>query len=115
MGEKLDKLVEVSKPIIKNIVIYVIIMISVVASFIIGFTYHKINYKATIPKKEIVRVKKNDVTIAIDENHFLIMINNKTGDYTVYDDSVGNTIFKIYAANVWAQHSTVVKKIKPKK
>lgn len=113
MSEKLEKLVETAKPIVKNVMMYVIIIVSVIASFIVGFTYHKLTNKTTIPKKEIVRVKKDEVTIAIDEDHYLIMINNKTGDYTVYDDSVGNTIFKLYAANVWGQHSPVVNKIKP--
>lgn len=113
MSEKLEKLVETAKPIVKNVMMYVIITVSVVASFIVGFTYHKLTYKTTIPKKEIVRVKKDDVTIAIDEDHYLIMINNKSGDYTVYDDSVGNTIFKLYAANVWGQHNPVVNKLKP--
>ena len=31
----------------------------------------------------------------------------------VYQDSIGNTIFKLYAANVWGQHSPVINKIKP--
>lgn len=111
MNEKLEKLVESAKPIVKNVMLYVIVIVSVISSFIVGFTYHKLTYKTKVVKKEIVKIKKDDVTIAIDENHYLIMINNNTGDYTVYDDSVGNTIFKLYAANVWGQHSPVVNKL----
>lgn len=112
MEEKVEKTMGSTKEVIKNIMVYGIIIISVIASFIVGFTYHKLTTKTIISKKEIVRVRKNDVTIAIDESQHLIIINNNTGDYTVYQDSIGNTIFKLYAANVWGQHSPVVNKIK---
>jgi hypothetical protein len=113
MEENVEKRKVTAKEVVKNAMVYGIIVISVVASFIVGFTYHKLTNKTVISKKEIVKVRKNDVTIAIDESHHLIIINNNTGDYTVYQDSIGNTIFKLYAANVWGQHSPVINKIKP--
>jgi hypothetical protein len=113
MEENVEKRKVTAKEVVKNAMVYGIIVISVVASFIVGFTYHKLTNKTVISKKEIVKVRKNDVTIAIDESHHLIIINNNTGDYTVYQDSIGNTIFKLYAANVWGHHSPVINKIKP--
>lgn len=107
MKEKLEKVMNATKSVVKNLMLYGIIIISVIASFIVGFTYHKLTSKSVEPKKEIVKVRKSDVTIAIDESHHLIIINNSTGDYTVYQDSIGSTIFKLYAANVWGQHTQV--------
>jgi len=113
MKEKIERVMTATKSVAKNLLIYGVIIISVIASFIIGYNYHKLKYKHTPINQEIVKVKKSDVTIAIDESHHLIIINNDTGDYTVYQDSIGKTIFKLYAANVWGQHSTVTNSINP--
>jgi hypothetical protein len=113
MKEKLEKVMAATKSVAKNMLIYGIIIISVIASFIVGYTYHKLTAKTVEHDKEIVKVRKSDVTIAIDESHHLIIINNNTGDYTVYQDSIGKTIFKLYATNVWGQHSSISNTIKP--
>ena len=113
MKEKLEKVMTATKSVAKNMLIYGIIIISVIASFIVGYTYHKLTVKNVEHEKEIVKVRKSDVTIAIDESHHLIIINNNTGDYTVYQDSIGKTIFKLYAPNVWGQHSSISNTIKP--
>ena len=105
MKEKIKKVMGLTKQILKNVMVYGVVIISVIASFIVGFTYHKLTTKTIEPKTEMERVRKKDVTMAIDENHHLIIINNNTGDYTVYQDSIGKTIFKLYAANVWGQHN----------
>lgn len=113
MKTKIENLMSTIRPIVKNVLSYLIVIVAVIASFIVGFTYHKLTSKTVVSKKEIVKVKKQDVTIAIDEHHNLIMINDNTGDYVVYEDSVGNVIFKLYAANVWSQHSSVTNESKP--
>jgi len=48
----------------------------------------------------MVKVNKSEVNLALDEHNHLIVIDKKTGDYTVYDDSIGVSIFKIYARNI---------------
>ena len=106
MKEKFEKVMSLTKQFLKNIMVYGIIIISVIASFIVGYTYRKLTTKTITPKTEMERVRKKDVTLAIDESHHLIIINNNTGDYTVYQDSIGKTIFKLYAANVWGQHTS---------
>lgn len=106
MKEKIENLKETVRIIAKNTMIYGIIIISVIASFIVGYTYHKLNSKVP-DEKEVIKVRKSDVTIAIDEHHRLIVINNESGDYTIFQDSIGKSIFKIYAANVWGQHNTM--------
>ena len=106
MKEKFEKVMSLTKQFFKNIMVYGIIIISVIASFIVGYTYRKLTTKTIVPKTEMERVRKKDVTLAIDESHHLIIINNNTGDYTVYQDSIGKTIFKLYAANVWGQHTS---------
>ena len=74
MKEKIENLKETVRIIAKNTMIYGIIIISVIASFIVGYTYHKLNSKVP-DEKEVIKVRKSDVTIAIDEHHRLIVIN----------------------------------------
>ena len=54
----------------------------------------------------IKEVKKNSINLAVDENNNLIMIDKSTGNYTVYQDSVGQSIFNLYAKNLFTQHTT---------
>ena len=113
MKERLEKVMVATKSVAKSLLVYCIVIVSVIASFFVGYNYHKLTNKNVMPEQEMVKVRKSDVTIAIDESHHLIIINNHTGDYTVYQDSIGKTIFKLYAANVWGQHSTMSNTIKP--
>ena len=106
MKEKFEKVMSLTKQFFKNVMVYGIVIISVIASFIVGYAYRKLTTKTIVPKTEMERVRKKDVTLAIDESHHLIIINNNTGDYTVYQDSIGKTIFKLYAENVWGQHNS---------
>jgi|688.fasta_scaffold32143_6 hypothetical protein len=114
MEEMEGKAKESTKSIFKHIVVYGVIVIVSIASFIIGFTYHKLTSKNEIPPKEINRVFKKDVSVAIDETNNLIIINNETGDYTLFQDSIGNTIFNLYAKTVWGQHNQIVTNVETK-
>ena len=107
MNEKLKKLKEKITPIFKSIAIYGIILCSVVASFFIGVFYNQITNKNKSTKVQVRTIVKSEVNLAIDENNHLIVIEKKTGNYSIYQDSIGKTIFKLYAKNVWGQNNTV--------
>jgi hypothetical protein len=49
----------------------------------------------------MVKVNRSQVNLAIDEHNHLIVIDKTTGDYTVYQDSIGMSIFKLYAKNIF--------------
>lgn len=91
----------------KKSLIYFILVFSCLASFAIGYFYKTMNTKTVECKTEVVRVKKGQVNLAIDQNNNLIMINLQTGNYTIYEDSIGKTIFSLYAKNVWGQHTKI--------
>jgi hypothetical protein len=107
MSERLKKLKEKMMPIFKNITIYSIIICSVVASFFVGVFYNRMTTKPTT-KIEVKTINKSEVNLGIDENNHLIVIEKKTGNYTIYQDSIGKTIFKLYAKNVWGQNNTKI-------
>jgi hypothetical protein len=55
-------------------------------------------------------VSKNEVFIAVDEYQRFIVIEKQTGNYTIFDDSIGQKIFSMYARNIWGQHNNTVVK-----
>jgi hypothetical protein len=105
MNEKLKTLLEKSKQVLKNVTTYSIIGVACVSSFFIGRYYDKLTREEPSTKFEVEMIKKEEVNLAIDQGNNLIIIDNKTGNYTIYQDSVGQTIFSLYAKNVWGQHN----------
>ena len=111
MREKLELLLKSTKKIVSKLFIYVIIIGSIIASYLLGVEHTKLKQKPTIQHKvKINKIKRSDVSLAIDENNHLIIINNKSGNYTIYQDSIGKSIFKLYAKNLWGQNSPSVVK-----
>jgi Fe-S cluster biosynthesis and repair protein YggX len=43
--------------------------------------------------------------LAVDENQRLMVIDKSSGNYTIYDNEIGKTIFTLYARNIWGQHN----------
>jgi hypothetical protein len=88
----------------KQLSFYTVITISLIVGFSIGYYYDLVKQSR---KKEpkFVSVRKSDIKLAIDENNNLLIIRESDGSYTVYQDSVGYTIFGLYAKNIWGQAS----------
>lgn len=107
MNEKLKNLKVKLSQLFKNGVIYGIIICAVAASFFVGIFYNQMTNKDKSSKVQIKTIVKSEVRLAIDEDNHLIVIDKKTGNYSVYQDSIGKTIFKLYAKNVWGQNNTV--------
>lgn len=93
--------------ILKKSLIYVILLFACLASFATGYFYKTMNTKEVKCNTEVEKIKKGQVNLAIDQNNDLIMIDLKTGGYTIYEDSIGNAIFSLYAKNVWGQHTNI--------
>ena len=80
-----------------------LLCIALVAGFFIGQYYYvymdKTNHRS--PMKEIKTI--TTTSVAISERNELLIINRATGDYTVYGDSVGMAIFKMYANKMYEE------------
>jgi hypothetical protein len=103
MTSILNKISEKLKQLFKTTFIYVVILISSSASFFVGMYYQKINTKTK--KHEVTKILKHEVVLAVDENNSLIIIQKSTGDYTIFQDSIGKHIFNMYANSVWNQNT----------
>jgi hypothetical protein len=81
-----------------------IVVIALVAGCFIGYYYSLMMTKTD--KSHINAVKPISTTsVAINERSELLIIDRKTGLYTIYEDSVGAVIFNLYANKMYKQNS----------
>jgi hypothetical protein len=99
MKEKFKLLMERSKPTFKKIMVMFVLSITLICGFSIGYLYNK-TYSPKTPSIKMISLDKSEVNLAIDENNHLMVINKNTGDYTIYEDSIGVSIFNMYARNI---------------
>ena len=86
---------------------YFVVLLSLTCGYFIGYYYNVFSNMRTSESNRLIKeVKKNSINLAVDENNNLIMIDKSTGNYTVYQDSVGQSIFNLYAKNLFTQHTT---------
>jgi len=91
---------------------YVILFVTLALGFTIGYYY---NIFSALKSKTQKEVKKSSINLAVDQYGNLLMIDNTTGEYTIYEDSVGQSIFNLYARNIFGQHSVEQTNEKDKK
>jgi hypothetical protein len=91
--ENLNKLWEFTKKIIN----YAFLLIVLGTGFYIGKMYTE--YFPEEEKDE--PTSSTDVSIAIDDKNRIFIIDKDSGEYQVLSDSVGVTIFKMYASRIY--------------
>jgi len=80
--------------------------IVIVVALILGFTVGRYTQDYP-PKKEISEnpyatpLKPSEISIAVDESNNLMIIEKKTGEYIVYSDEVGTSVFKMYTNRIY--------------
>jgi hypothetical protein len=100
----MENLKEKIRQVMKQVSFYAVITISLIVGFSIGYYYDLVK-ESRKKEPKFVSVRKSDIKLAIDENNNLLIIRESDGSYTVYQDSVGYTIFGLYAKNIWGQAS----------
>jgi hypothetical protein len=93
---------EKAMTVIKGVFSYVLIAVALILGFTIG------RYTQDYPPKETKSVnpystplKPEEVSIAVDEQNNLLVIQRKTGDYIVYSNEIGVSIFKMYTNRIY--------------
>lgn len=93
--------------VMKQVSFYTVMVITFVVGTLIGYYYNTL--KSSYNKEEdpkFILINKSETFIAIDEYERCMLIDKKTGCYTVLDDSVSNTIFNMQARNMWGKASS---------
>jgi hypothetical protein len=81
----------------------VIILVSVgTAMFSLGSAYqaHKVKEQTKVENPYAHAYSPEEISIAVNESNELIMIERATGEYIVYSDEIGQTIFGMYANRI---------------
>lgn len=74
-----------------------LVITTLIAGFGLGYYFNELKMK---PKAVNETILNREVRIAIDSEDKLIMMDRKTGSYTIYSDSIGKIIFKMYASKI---------------
>lgn len=88
-------------PFLKKAGSYSIIGIALVGGFFIGRYYKTDKVEETNPYAHAF--DPNEISIAVNESNELIIIERETGNYIVYSDEVGMTVFKMYTNRIYQQ------------
>ena len=97
----MENLKEKLGQVMKQLSFYTVITVSLIVGFSIGYYYDFI--KNSIARNKPSSVKREEVSLAIDERNNLLIIKKSDGTYTTYQDSIGYMIFNLYAKNIWGQ------------
>jgi hypothetical protein len=75
----------------------IIVSSTLIAGFGLGYYFKDIQDKPMMVNEVIL---DKEVRVAIDSENKLILMDRKTGGYDIYSDSVGRTIFYLYANKI---------------
>jgi hypothetical protein len=79
-----------------------ILALTLIAGFFIGYYYWVMTNN--VDKSQWDNIKPLMTTsVAINERNELLVIDRKTGIYSIYSDSVGTVIFNLYANRMYKQ------------
>ena len=79
---------------VKSVSVYGFYVLLIGVGFYIGSTWKDLTSK---PIQKTVSVTKKEISIAINESKQLMIIDKVTGSYVTYSDSIGMSIFAMYA------------------
>lgn len=103
---KLKEIFSTIKQTLTTFAHYLLVVLGMVIFFAIGYYFN--TFKELSKKEAPQCIKRGEVTIAIDEsNNFLLM--RKDGTYVILEDSIGKSIFNIYAKDIYSKNKVEVK------
>lgn len=96
---------EVLVPILKKVGSYVIVVLALVSGFFIGRHIQLAeNVEELNPYAHAF--SPNEISIAVNEGNELLLIERSTGNYIVYSDTIGMTIFDMYSSRIFQDATT---------
>jgi hypothetical protein len=78
---------------------YALILAMLVIGFFIGKFYNQIISPKEAESQIQIHTMK-EISIAVNESNDLMIMDKKTGNYKIFEDSVGLTIFRMYAGKI---------------
>lgn len=105
MNEQFKKFLEGTQSFLKKLGNLTILAVCLSGGFAGGFYYNTaLNH---IKPKGPTTVMLKTTNVAIDQANDLIILDKKSGDYTIYEDSIGEAIFNLYAMRAASSASQI--------
>jgi hypothetical protein len=95
-----QNLTEKATALLKRIGTVAVLASALIAGFCIGYYYELALNKVKGDAWQEAKTLKN-TSVAVNENAELLIIDKKTGVYTIYSDSIGRVIFNVYAQKAY--------------
>jgi hypothetical protein len=96
-----QQLIEKASALLKRLGTVVVLASALISGFCIGYYYELALNKVKGEAWREAKTLKN-TSVAVNEKEDLLIIDRKTGVYTIYSDSIGRVIFNIYAQKAYA-------------
>lgn len=91
--------------IVKEITTVLIMVFCLVMGFYISEQSYNLRHKQEKINPYSIIYTPIDISIAVNESNDLLIVEKKTGNYIMYNDSIGQTIFKMYANKIYQEHN----------
>jgi hypothetical protein len=78
----------------------VVVVTIATTAFQLGIWYHSSKKSVEVKNPYSHAFSPKEISIAVNESNELIMIERATGKYIVYSDTIGQTIFGMYANRI---------------
>ncbi len=96
-----QQLIDKVSALLKRLGTVAVLASALIAGFCIGYYYELALNKVKGEAWREAKTLKN-TSVAVNEKEDLLIIDRKTGVYTIYSDSIGRVIFNIYAQKAYA-------------
>ncbi len=94
-------MLEKYKKTIREIVTVILISLSLGMGFYISEKSYNLRHKQEKINPYTNIYSPKQISVAIDETENLLLIMKSTGEYTAFNDSIGQAIFKMYAKRMY--------------
>jgi hypothetical protein len=95
-----EQTVDFVKKHVKNVLSIAVVASVATASFKLGAKYGNPEKREIAENPYAHAFSPEEISIAVNEGNELIMIERATGEYIVYSDKIGQTIFGMYANRI---------------
>jgi len=97
-----QQLAEKVSSLLKRLGTVAVLASAMIAGFCIGYYYETALHQVKGDAWQEAKTLKT-TSIAVNEKEDLLIIDRKTGAYTIYSDSVGRIIFNLYAQRAYVK------------
>lgn len=94
--EILEKIVKT----LKSVANWILVGVTALSAFFLGYYYPKIKQTVTGEKSFIVPKTSVQTTVSVTDRGELMVMDRSTGKFEVYEEAVGLNVFKAYGSRI---------------